>query len=1469
MSGIRDTATITLQANGTQAKQMLSILQDRAKAAAEEVARLQKAMASPAEIEKAKKNLRDCKQLLDNMQSAANGVDRAMKNLETATPKELRKTLKELNREFNNTQQGTEQYHKLAEQIRVVKDRLAEVKEELNGQKSIWQKGFSFVKDWQTMIVNFASGFGSFKDSLEGYVDEYASMQQEMANVRKFTGMTEEQVDQLNEEFKKMDTRTSREELNRLAQEAGRLGKQSSEDVLGFVRAADKINVALDDLGAGATLTLSKLTGIFGDEARYGTEESLLKVGSVINELSQNCSASAPYLAEFASRMGGVGAQAGMTIQQIMGFGAVLDTNGQKVEAAATALSQVIVRLYKDPEKYAKVAGLNVKEFAKLVREDANAALIQLLETLQSAGGMDVLSPMFADMGETGSRAIQTLATLAQNIDAVKSQQEAANVAFAEGVSVTNEAAIQNGTAEATLEKLKQDVAELRIELGKKLYPIIIYIYKSTLALAEATKTTISFVVKHRAAIISLAAAIAGYKIAVNASLLIEKAHNAIKAIKIALDKAETLAVSKLSVVTDGLRLVYYKLTGQTAKAMVAQKAFSAAMSATPWGAILTAISAAIVAFKLFDNQVEDSTKKEDALSQAKVDATVKLKEEQWQLEENIKKIKNFNGTKEQEKTLINQLNSKYGPILGTYKTLEEWYRTLITRGNEYCTTLQQQVIMEGKLEQARQLIAKAAQARVDGQTYNYKNGDILGEWLSHNIDEARYGILGLGADFWSWDDIVQKQAKEHFEQKEQEAVEYEKRAEQLRREAAEDAKKIAAEAPQVEIDNSVLPSGDGGPSAPYVSQKQIEKDAKKRALAEKQALAKAKKEYLNSMDSAKGNYEADSAGNTFSYGTGLKSYEEYLAEKDRLDLKYVQDRIDIYKSLYDGESETDKKLLLMYDEDYQKLLLKQAELLQKQSEASSKRSIEDLKKEYESVKAKMEVRMGDPDSEEYGDAAAQAEALYELKIQYLQNYRDSYKEGSKEWLAYEREIADAEQEHMLSLRKAYQQKYDAFAEQYTTRSAQKRYESEKAVVELLYKQKMITEEEYQIWLANLRKQYQQDVDAVDNNKKSAKNTISGPGGDIDIRSSSKKASDRKAELDKKLKEAKDELEKRKTEGSISDDDYQSGLSNITDAYEKELFDPVRSMLDDQTRQLFDCGEAWGSFFKKISDGGISFEDVADIAKASFAVMSSALETYSQFVEAQCEIDVANSEARYDREIELAEGNSYKTQKLEKEKEKETQKIKAEASRKEFQIKVIEAVAQTATNVLMAYAAGLEAGFPTALWLAPTLAAMAGAQGLVQVALLKKQQQAAEASGYAEGGFTKPGGKYEPAGIVHAGEWVASQELVNNPATRPMIEALDYAQRTNRIGSLSAADVSQSITAPIALARASESDNGAAIMAAAAAQSARAIDALNTRLSEPFVTVATVSGDQGINKAQEDYARLLRNKSSKLSKSKS
>jgi hypothetical protein len=177
--------------------------------------------------------------------------------------------------------------------------------------------------------------------------------------------------------------------------------------------------------------------------------------------------------------------------------------------------------------------------------------------------------------------------------------------------------------------------------------------------------------------------------------------------------------------------------------------------------------------------------------------------------------------------------------------------------------------------------------------------------------------------------------------------------------------------------------------------------------------------------------------------------------------------------------------------------------------------------------------------------------------------------------------------------------------------------------------------------------------------------------------------------------------------------------------------------------------------------------------------------------------------------------------------------------------------------------------------LAPIAAATAVAAGVLQVAAIKKQQQAAEAQGYAEGGFTGEGEKYEVAGVVHKGEWVASQQLLKSPVARPMIDALDYAQRTNTIGSLRSEDVSRSIVAPSIYAQSAsntptvivqQSTDAQAEMAATHAamkEYAEVIRELKDRLNEPFVTVNTVSGDTGIKQAQDEYDLLIRNKTPK------
>lgn len=267
--------------------------------------------------------------------------------------------------------------------------------------------------------------------------------------------------------------------------------------------------------------------------------------------------------------------------------------------------------------------------------------------------------------------------------------------------------------------------------------------------------------------------------------------------------------------------------------------------------------------------------------------------------------------------------------------------------------------------------------------------------------------------------------------------------------------------------------------------------------------------------------------------------------------------------------------------------------------------------------------------------------------------------------------------------------------------------------------------------------------------------------------------------------------------------------------------------------------------------------------------ISSIFQSVMQMAQIECEIQVGLIEQRYKKEISFAEGNSYRVKKLEKQRNKEIAKEKRKAAEKTYVLQVMMAIASTAQNAITAYGDGLQIGGLAGLILAPIAAAMATAAGMVQIAVIKKQKEAAMSAEYADGGFTPDGPKKKAVGVVHAGEWVASQRLVRSSKTRPLIEALDYAQRTNTIGQLNAADVSRTITAPILLATRQQTSKNVdsqptpTVIVEQNSEFVETMKRLSQRLDEPFVTVATITGDKGINKAQEDYERLIRNKSPK------
>lgn len=1431
MSDINANATVTLTVNGKQAQNMLEQLKRQTSDLEDKITKAA-AAGDKVQLKKFQRELKQTRRQIGQIESATQGVENVMKRLDKASPKELNRTLKELKRSLNGIERGTDEWNKQCESIKRVKAEIANVNEELRETEKenvgLVDRINGFVDKWGNIIAGAAAVGTGLVLAGRKAVNAFAEMDAEMANVRKFTGLADDEVKELNEDFKKMDTRTSREDLNKLAEEAGRLGKSSREDVLGFVKAADKINVALDELGDGATLTLSKLTNIFGDEARLGTEKSLLAVGSVINDLSQNCTASAGYLAEFGKRMAGVGAQAGMTIPQIMAFAAVLDSQGQACEMSATALSQLIMNLFKEPSKIAKATGMDLDELNKALKRSTNEGLLMLLQQLKKLGNMDVLAPVFKNMGENGARASQVLATLAGNVEMVKWQQEQATQSFEDATSVTNEFNVQNSTVEAELDKARKRVTELAIELGEKLMPVMKHVISTTTLTLKAMSTTIDFLVRNKEAIIVLTSMVAAYTIAVKANAIALKAQAAWHAVCKGTAIAYHAVVNTLQAGHIAFNLVLAKLQGNWAKQsslMVDLKRKGLSL-ASGWGILLAAAVALGYGIYKTLSKMNEMSASEKALAEVRQKGQEGIVEEKNKIEALIKVAKDEKLSLDDRQKAVNalnkiipnynaQLDATTGKYMENKKALDDYLNSLAKKyelegakdmlkeiGKEKAKLAMELKEADDAIEKDKQINAssnfvggregRAMDTGAATYTAHLKNNKASIQKKIDEQNQKEHAIFGV------YGNDLGKQAAEEINKKPVitntggggggvPVVDDDKKNKKSDKfKAEQDWQKE-----QNALNKKAYMEGEKDYEAYVTRMEEIEQEYYSRVLKNKKItkeekaeaeanLAEAKKKQADRKNSPDDWKATEEAKNRIAYAKGEKDYEQYTARMDEINVQYWKKKME--------RSDVSAKDLLEAQAQYQ-------EAVKKQEENATNASREAEDKAYNAQLAELKQRYIDglSDTKTYEDAVELAELEHLRKIVQL------YKKGTKERLAAEKEYQNKVFANQQKIIQRQQQVKQQLKEEYFGMNADERltkYDSDMAALEQVY---------------------HAEVKAAGDNAAE------------------------KLRIEEAFEKAKLALRKKYAIDSIG----------VTKNGMEKANEKLANWLES------DAGQAVTQSFSTVMSG-----------------MGEIFSGVSSLVQAELEKETAAINARYSAEISAAEGNNYKVAKLEKEKQAALAKAKNEANKKLFAMQVIQAVAQTAQNAISAY--GSAAAIPVVGYImAPIAAAMAIAAGMIQIAAIKKQQQASEAQGYVQGGFTPQGRVNEEVGVVHAGEWVASQKLLASPVARPLINALDYAQRTNTIGSLRADDVSRTIIGTGAVASPSPqpviiqapTDN---VASAALAQSAAVLskyeetmNRLSQRLNEPFVTVNTVTGDTGIKQAQEEYDTLIRNKSPK------
>lgn len=153
--------------------------------------------------------------------------------------------------------------------------------------------------------------------------------------------------------------------------------------------------------------------------------------------------------------------------------------------------------------------------------------------------------------------------------------------------------------------------------------------------------------------------------------------------------------------------------TTATKAVTIATKAFGVALKGLGIGLVVAGIMAAVTALsKLIDRQKEAKKHAED-VKKAENDAVTAYRMARTEMDIYIERIKNFNGTKQQEKVLVEELNKKYGDTFGTFKTLSEWYKTLSKNSEEYCKQIKNEI----KLQFAREKLEKAMRELREAET--------------------------------------------------------------------------------------------------------------------------------------------------------------------------------------------------------------------------------------------------------------------------------------------------------------------------------------------------------------------------------------------------------------------------------------------------------------------------------------------------------------------------------------------------------------------------------------------------------------------------------------------------------------------------------------------------------------------------------------------------------------------------------
>ena len=641
------------------------------------------------------------------------------------------------------TQQDQKQFDELSAKIKEADFQLKALGNSSKGTASAFDKAWSRLKTYVGLYMGAAVAIRKVVSTMGDLME----LSDRMGEVRKTTGFTADEVGRLSEELAKMDTRTALKELMGLSVAAGQLGLKTEEDVRGFTEAANMLMVALPEMGqegATAMLKVALATGEI-DKIRKQMQEGLVegndavsvamtKIGSTIDALRANSAAAAPAITDFVKRVGAVGAQSGITIDQVAALGSTVDALGMRVEMSATALSRMIPAIKNNAFELSQAIHVAPQTLRNLFETGRGMeAVLMILQHIKDSGmdadsvekmlGMGGMQDIMKDLNQMGARAGIVFAGLSQNVDELRRQLGIAKTAYEENIAIQNEYNKMNETTAAKWARLKNEFEEMFVSdnvqkaLGN-LIELLRYLVNFISGRVNPALNVLSIILK------TMVAALGAFKLGLGEGLFV-KSIDGIKNFGKAV-KASTIQIKNYTAAQWALVTAHTAEEKAAAKAAVAQAGLNKAMAANVFLALAAAVWYAITAFKnyrekameaaretaRFEAELQKEQAKVEDLTNAAGKASVKVDDAKKKVKEASRALdeakKSADGSKESTEKLTKAETDLIGAEEELRRAQDEHSRSIETINSQYgqyLGFLLSEVSSDNELAAARQLI--------------------------------------------------------------------------------------------------------------------------------------------------------------------------------------------------------------------------------------------------------------------------------------------------------------------------------------------------------------------------------------------------------------------------------------------------------------------------------------------------------------------------------------------------------------------------------------------------------------------------------------------------------------------------------------------------------------------------------------------------------------------------------------------